>query len=50
MERCDDGLEQVMLQKVHDFGSIHEDHRVVYLHTKGASITSGLPMNDGVDT
>jgi hypothetical protein len=36
MEHYDDGLEQVTLQKVHDFCSIHEDHRVVYLHTKGA--------------
>jgi hypothetical protein len=36
MEHYDDGFEQVTLQKVHDFCSIHEDHRVVYLHTKGA--------------
>jgi hypothetical protein len=36
MEHYDEGFEQVTLQKVHDFCSIHEDHRVIYLHNKGA--------------
>jgi hypothetical protein len=44
MKHYDDGLEQVTLQKVHDFCSIHEDHRVVYLHTKGAYHTR--PANE----
>jgi hypothetical protein len=45
MEHYDEGFEQVTLQKVHDFCSIHKDHRVVYLHTKGAYHTR--PVNEG---
>ena len=45
MEHYDEGSENVTLQKVHDFCSIHEDHRVVYLHPKGAHNTR--PQSEG---
>jgi hypothetical protein len=36
MQHYDEGFEQVTLQKFHACSSIHADHRVVYLHIKGA--------------